>query len=510
VPIHKSISGRNMPIHFKEHLIVFTRYPEPGKTKTRLIPLLGAEGAAELQRKMTEHTLSQVKMLSTRHELSVEIRYEGGDKNLMQTWLGQDFRCRPQGSGDLGRRMKRSLEDALRAGATQAVIIGTDIPDITNGIIQKAFDALKLKNLVLGPAKDGGYYLIGLQKNSLSQAIPDLFTGINWGAGDVFEKTIKIAKDSGLSFTLLDVLKDVDHPEDLMIWEESRHINPSVFRSHLKNRILAQGQGGTEFQPAGILKYVEDLKRGPNTEIGEKDFFEIASNPNRISIIIPAINEANNIAETIESIGPGDKKEVIVVDGGSNDDTVGIAKSLGARVITGSPPRARQMNRGAVQATGDVLVFLHADTRLPEKFEDYIFNSFKQPKMVAGAFQLRMDSSMPGLRLIERIANWRARYLKMPYGDQAIFLSSKLFHYLGGFLDIPIMEDFELIRRLKKRGKIITLPVPVLTSPRRWQNFGILKTTLINQLVIAAYVMGIAPEVIARWYGRSKGVSERR
>jgi rSAM/selenodomain-associated transferase 2/rSAM/selenodomain-associated transferase 1 len=499
-----------MPINFKDHLIIFTRYPEPGKTKTRLIPLLGAEGAADLQRKMTEHTLSQVKSLLIRRELSVEIRYHGGDKNLMQNWLGRGFEYRPQGSGDLGLRMKHSLEDAFRAGATKAVIIGTDIPNITNDIIQKAFEALKQKKLVLGPAKDGGYYLIGLQNNSLSLAIPDLFTGINWGAGDVLEKTIKIAKNSGFSFSMLDELKDVDHPEDLIIWTRLHYKNSTVFRSHLKNRVLAQGQGRTEFQPAGILKYVEELKRGPNTEIGKKDFFEIASNPNRISIIIPAINEAHNISKTIESIGPGDKKEVIVIDGGSNDDTVSIAKSLGARVFTSAPPRARQMNRGAAQATGDVLVFLHADTRLPEKFEDFIINSFKQPKMVAGAFELRINSPTPGLRLIERLANWRSRLLRMPYGDQAIFLSSKLFHYLGGFPDIPIMEDVELIRRLQKQGEIITLPIPVSTSPRRWQNFGILKTTLINQLVIAAYVMGIAPEVIARWYGRSKWVSERR
>ncbi|MBW2247846.1 MAG: TIGR04282 family arsenosugar biosynthesis glycosyltransferase [Deltaproteobacteria bacterium] len=189
-------------MNFKKHLIVFTRYPEPGTTKTRLIPLLGAEGAADLQRQMTEHTLLQVKRLSTRRELSVEIRYEGGDKHLMQTWLGQDFEYRPQGSGDLGQRMKRSLEDAFGAGATTAVIIGTDIPDITEGIIQKAFGVLKEKNMALGPAKDGGYYLIGLQKNSLTKAIPDLFSGINWGAGDVLEKTIKIATHSGLSFTL--------------------------------------------------------------------------------------------------------------------------------------------------------------------------------------------------------------------------------------------------------------------------------------------------------------------
>ena len=147
---------------FKEHLIVFTRYPEPGTAKTRLIPLLGADGAADLQRKMTEHTLLQVKRLSTQRALSVEIRYEGGNKNLMQTWLGQNFEYRPQSSGDLGQRMKRSFEDAFGAGATTAVIIGTDIPEITEGIIEKAFVVLQQKNMALGPAKDGGYYLIKL------------------------------------------------------------------------------------------------------------------------------------------------------------------------------------------------------------------------------------------------------------------------------------------------------------------------------------------------------------
>ena len=380
----------------------------------------------------------------------------------MKNWLGPDFDYRSQGRGDLGLRMQRSFEDAFKAGATEAVIIGTDIPDITDVIIQKAFDALKLKNVVLGPAKDGGYYLIGLQKDSLSQAIPDLFTGINWGKDGVLNKTIEVVKGLGLNFSLLDELEDVDRLEDLSIWGRAHNLNKLEFL------------------------------------------------PKNISVIIPAINEADNIANTIESIGPGDKKEVIVVDGGSNDDTVGIAKSLGARVINSLPLRARQMNQGASEATGDVLLFLHADTRLPERFEEFVLNSFKQPGTVAGAFELRIDSDIPALRLIERLANWRSRCLKTPYGDQAIFILSLVFHQVGGFPDIPIMEDFELIRRLRKQGEIATLPVPVSTSPRRWQNLGILKTTLINQLVIATYFMGVAPEVIARRYHRSKGVSERR
>ena len=451
-----------MSVKYKKQLFIFTRYPEPGTTKTRIIPLLGAESAAELQRKMTEHTLAQVKRISTPYALTVEIRYEGGDQNLMQNWLGPDFDYRPQGSGDLGLRMKRSFEDAFRSGATAAVIIGTDIPDITDVTIQKAFDALKLKNMVLGPAKDGGYYLIGLQKDSLLKDTSHLFTGIKWGADDVLEKTIKIAKHSGLSFTLLEVLEDVDHPEDLKIWERSQNTNNDVPK------------------------------------------------PGFISVIIPTLNEADSIAKSLTCIGPGDNREVIVVDGNSNDNTVPIVKSLGARVINSSPPRSRQMNRGVTRATGDVLLFLHADTQLPEKFDELILHSLKRPGIVAGAFKLRIDSDIPFLRLIERLANWRSRYLKMPYGDQAIFVSSKLFNLVGGFPNMPIMEDFELVRRLQKKGEIVTLSAPVFTSPRRWQNLGILKTTLINQLVIVAYYMGIAPEAIARLYHRGKNISKKR
>jgi rSAM/selenodomain-associated transferase 2 len=168
------------------------------------------------------------------------------------------------------------------------------------------------------------------------------------------------------------------------------------------------------------------------------------------------------------------------------------------------------MNRGAAKATGDVLLFLHADTQLPEKFDELILHSLKRPGIVAGAFKLRIDSDIPSLRLIERLANWRSRYLKIPYGDQAIFVSSKLFNLVGGFPNLPIMEDFEMVRRLQKKGEIVTLSAPVVTSPRRWQNFGILKTTLINQLVIVAYYMGIAPETIARLYHRSNNTSKKR
>jgi rSAM/selenodomain-associated transferase 2/rSAM/selenodomain-associated transferase 1 len=444
---------------FRNRLIIFTRYPETGITKTRLIPLLGAKGAANLQRKMTEHTLSLMKGLTASKDLTIEIRYDGGNEQLMRQWLGTEYEYVSQGDGDVGKRMQRAFEDVFESGAASAVIIGTDIPELTVRILKKAFSALKQKEMVLGPAKDGGYYLIGFEKTAFSRAVGDLFSKITWGGHDVLQKTIKIAMDLGLSFSLMDELNDVDRPEDLFIWERS------------------QISGHQDVTPKGI------------------------------SVIIPALNEAHHIADTITKTGHGNNIEIIVVDGGSSDDTVSIARQLGATVIESSPPRSRQMNQGADAASKDILLFLHADTRLPEHFDRHILKAVYQPGVVAGAFELRIDSPSSSLRFIERIANWRSRYLNMPYGDQAIFMFSKIFRQVGGFSDIPIMEDFELIRRCRKKGDVLTLPVPVITSPRRWLNHGILKITLIHQLIVVSYFMGISPDTIARRFRRGKGIS---
>jgi rSAM/selenodomain-associated transferase 2/rSAM/selenodomain-associated transferase 1 len=448
-----------MPLISKTRLIIFTRYPETGITKTRLIPLLGAKGAANLQRKMTESTLSRMKGLTASNELTIEIRYDGGNEQLMRRWLGSEFEYASQREGDLGKRMQRAFEDAFKSGAAAVVIIGTDIPDLTAVDIQKAFAALKQKQMVLGPAKDGGYYLIGFEKTAFSPVVGDLFSGITWGENDVLINTIKIATDLGLGYSLVDELNDVDRPEDLLIWK---------CRQHTKYRDVA---------------------------------------PKGISVIIPALNEAQNIAGTIASIGHGNNTEIMVVDGGSVDHTVSIAKTLGATVIESSPPRSRQMNRGADAASNKILLFLHADTLLPENFAQHVLDALAQPGVVAGAFELRIDSPFPFLRFIERIANWRSRYLKTPYGDQAIFMLSEVFHQMGGYPAMPIMEDFELIRRFQKIGDVLTLPVPVITSPRRWLNHGILKTTLINQLIVLSYFMGLSPDTISRRYRRGKGIS---
>lgn len=242
----------------------------------------------------------------------------------------------------------------------------------------------------------------------------------------------------------------------------------------------------------------------------KKEKYSLSDNENKsmatakISIIIPTLNEGKNIKTTLASIQGSTNVEVIVVDGGSKDNTVEIAQSSGVKVITGYQNRACQMNGGAKNAMGDILLFLHADTLLPADFDTMIRTALQQPQIVAGAFSLRINAPQAGLRLVEWGVKLRSKYLQMPYGDQGIFLTVDKFKDVGGFPELPIMEDFELIRYLKKIGKITFVPVAVITSPRRWLKKGVLQTTLINQLVIIAYFLGVSPQRLRSWYRGEK------
>ncbi|PAX45799.1 TIGR04283 family arsenosugar biosynthesis glycosyltransferase [Brunnivagina elsteri] len=220
----------------------------------------------------------------------------------------------------------------------------------------------------------------------------------------------------------------------------------------------------------------------------------------KISIIVPTLNEEKNIEVAITSTEFAKDIEVIVVDGGSQDDTVGITQGLGIKVICSNPGRACQMNVGALLATGNILLFLHADTTLPLQFDDMVRDALEKPGVVAGAFNLRIDASGWSLRLVEWGVRIRSHFFHLPYGDQAIFIKREVFEQVGGFPEIPIMEDFEMMRRLQRIGSIAIVQTAVLTSARRWLQKGVFKTTLINQIAIIAYFLGVSPTQIRYWY----------
>jgi rSAM/selenodomain-associated transferase 2 len=220
----------------------------------------------------------------------------------------------------------------------------------------------------------------------------------------------------------------------------------------------------------------------------------------KISVIIPALNEAPCIARTIQSAAVGNPLEIIVVDGGSRDETVQQAREAGATVLSSGPGRGRQMNAGASRATGSVLLFLHADTLLPGNYSSLTGPCLADSKVSAGAFRFAATERFAGRFLVQWATNLRSRWLQMPYGDQALFLRRATFEELGGFVDWPILEDYELVRRLRHRGKLKTLSEPAVTSGRRWQRLGVLRTAWINQRVIIGYRLGVPIEKLARLY----------
>jgi rSAM/selenodomain-associated transferase 2 len=219
-----------------------------------------------------------------------------------------------------------------------------------------------------------------------------------------------------------------------------------------------------------------------------------------ISVIVPAINEESNIAALAENLAYEQNIEIIVADGGSSDGTALAAGALASKVVKSEQGRWVQMNAGSEAASGEVLLFLHADTRLPAGFSGYIRRALDDPDAVAGAFRFATDLDTVSMKLIEWAANMRASRLGIIYSDQALFIRSCLFRELGGFPDQPIMEDFELTRRVRARGKTVLLPYKAVSSARRWETVGTWKLTVIHYIITGAYLLGVSPERLAGWY----------
>jgi hypothetical protein len=364
----------------------------------------------------------------------------GGTPIDAKQWLGDEHvDCREQAPGDLGDRLKDAIEEAFANGAGRVLVIGTDCPSIDAAIYEKAIAILAENDLVLGPALDGGYYLIGMNR-----LVHSLFQNIPWGTETVMEATQEAARAASLSVGLCPPLPDVDLPEDLQAAEKA----------------LALGSS--------------------------------------LSVIIPVLNEAKRIANLIRILSRHNPSEIIVVDGGSADATVVEASKAGATVIFSSRGRAAQMNAGAALATGENLLFLHADTTPPENFPKLIADTLNRPGTSAGAFRFELVGDFGAAPLIEYLVNLRCRCFQTPYGDQGIFMRRSAYRFLGGFTNLPVGEDLDLTHRLRKMGKIRATKASAPTSARRWQNQGMIRTFLYHQSVILAYHLRLPASWIAR------------
>ena len=373
-------------------------------------------------------------------DVTLEACFEGCSDRKLRRWLGSSLVVSRQCAGNLGRRMEAAFGKAFQEGCRRVVLHGTDIPGLSVRHLQESFEALKEKDLVLGPSTDGGYWLMGLKQPAR------LFQGMEWGTPAVLRKTLEAANHLKLSCHMLSPLTDMDTSEAVKEWMP-----------------------------------------------------EWAEQRPYASVIIPTLNEASLIEETIAHARSEDA-EIIVVDGGSTDSTVEKASRAGARIARALRGRAVQQNKGAAAARGSVLLFLHADTRLPKNFVSHVFELFLHPRTILGAFRFRTDSVEPRMRIIEFLTNFRSLYLRLPYGDQALFVRKSAFLRAGGFPETPVAEDFILVKTLSRMGRVAIAEADAVTSSRRWLKLGVVRTTAVNQFILAGLAMGISSQTLSRVY----------
>jgi len=219
-----------------------------------------------------------------------------------------------------------------------------------------------------------------------------------------------------------------------------------------------------------------------------------------VSIVVPVLSDAEAAERLVGQIGPHDPVEVIVADGGPDPALDALGTRPKVRLLRVARGRARQMNAGATAATGEWLLFLHADSRLPP---DWIRHLRQVPGDAAGGwFRFALDDDAWQARAIERGVAWRVRLFRLPYGDQGLFVRRHAFHALGGFAELPLMEDVEFVRRLMREGRPFELPLPLVTSARRWRRDGWFRRSARNLAILICYLAGVPPARLARWYIR--------
>jgi rSAM/selenodomain-associated transferase 2/rSAM/selenodomain-associated transferase 1 len=450
----------------KTRIVILTREPVPNQCKTRLIPELGPETALLWHVSMAKHTLLVAGAFAAEKAIfrSVCVAVDGEPDEVARLAIDGEgiFRFFRQGKGGLGGRIRQAVAQALeREAGSNVIVLGTDCPGLLPGHLDVAEELLRSgADVCFGPAADGGFWLVGIRGSVAPEA---LFSDekVRYGTEHALQDSLDLCASAGLAVRMLQVLSDVDEPRD---------------RVHLDAAVAS-----------GLMTALS-----------------------RISVVIPARNEERAIGGTIRSAlasaaDPG-KVDFVVVDAGSEDGTRAAATEAGARVIA-SPAHLRgrgsQMNLGAAHSKpGSLLLFLHADTALPAKWDARLRECLCRPEVSSASFSLSIAGQQADRRLatISSMANYRSRR-GLPYGDQGLALRAPTFSAVGGFDAVPLFEDFLIAARLAKLGQVVTLPQEVVTSARRWEKNGALKNTAINLALVHAHKLLKVPEAtLHKWY----------
>ena len=432
----------------KKALIVFTRVPMAGRTKTRLMPYFTADECAEI------HTafLMDIAGMASNLDTDVFIAYDGRDAEPLETIFGDSVRYFRQDAGALGPRMSAAIKRVFDLGYGGCVLIGTDVPYAKSEDIERAFSALAASDLVFGPTEDGGYWLVGGRRH-----IDEIFRLEKYSHDHVMADTIA-SIPGGMTYSLMDMKRDVDEIGDLEFCRAASREDSST------GRFLAE-------------RHV-------------------------ISVIIPVYNEAKGIGNFVDELKKMNGRcEVIFVDGGSTDDTVKILCEDGYRVISAEKGRGIQMNAGVRVARGDILWFLHADAELPDDTIGEINDVMRGYDV--GCFGIAFHSKNFFMWTNRVISNRRAHHGNIVFGDQGMFIKKKLFADMGMFPEIPLMEDYRFSLNLKQKNIHIGMTKHRLyVSDRRYEGSTIDKLLVMKKMYLLRrrYLAGEDIDKIVREY----------
>jgi uncharacterized protein len=420
--------------------------PVPGRVKTRLLPTFTPVECAEIQKLLIARTLRWA--VDTAPDATV-LALDGPP-----VAAPPGVETIPQEGDDLGERLARATTEAFRRHPGRLLVVGVD----TRLESQHAGAALAQLDAgaeaVFGPARDGGYYLL-----ALARPLPELFEidPHAWGGEHVLALSLAAAWKAGRRTALIHPERDLDTPDDAAALEE---VDPEL---------------------APLLRKAREPL---------------------VSVVVPVLDEARALPALLDHLAALEGRfETIVVDGGSADGSAGIAAAHRSAplVLRAEGGRARQMNTGAAAAGGDPIVFLHADTRLPAG----AYSALTTSAADGGNFAIRFDG---GDRFSRVLGAWYRvqRRLGAYYGDSAIWLRRRAFVALGGFRELPIMDDYDLARRLERGFRTACLPGPVVTSARRWRALGIPRTVLSWVVIRCLFLAGVSPARLARLYRRAR------
>lgn len=404
----------------KKAVIIFTRIPEPGKTKTRMMPHLTARQCAVLHSCFLKDITAQCKECGA--DLFVSYTPEKGKEKLKELigFMGGWFL---QQGENLGERMYRAIAEVLSRGYGSCVLVGADVPEIKARQLDRAFRILEVRDAVFGRTTDGGYYLVGMKR-----PIKEAFALDEYGHGTVLEETVRSMKTAGYTVGYVETLSDMDTCEDLRGYCQ-RMCNDKTLQKSFTGKYLAKIR--------------------------------------KISVIIPVYNESGTIEKMQDQLRPLlGKCEILFVDGGSTDDTLAKIDPV-FEVIHSQKGRAWQMNEGARRSTGDILFFLHCDSELPEHPLERIRKVMLDHR--AGCFGIAFHSTNFFMFTCRVISNHRIKDRKVMFGDQGIFVDRDLFFEAGMFPELPVMEDYQFSLTLKKmKVKLGLADRRIYTSDRRF------------------------------------------